>query len=124
MTADEIRAWGPDGILLPNGPGDPQEVQVAVSTVQELLAWKPIMGICMGHQILCLALGAQTYKLKFGHRGSNHPIRDSLLNKVYMTSQNHGYAVEESTLPKEVQISHVNLNDNTVSGISLSEKVF
>jgi carbamoyl-phosphate synthase small subunit len=110
-----------DAIMLTNGPGDPSSVQVATGTVRELLGVKPIFGICMGHQILALALGAKTYKLKFGHRGSNHPIKDELLGKVYMTSQNHGYAVEAHSLPNDVKVTQVNLNDNTVAGI-LSEK--
>lgn len=116
-TADIIRRYNPDGIFLSNGPGDPADVQQAPETVRELVGWKPIFGICMGHQILGRALGGETYKLKFGHRGSNHPIKDTLLNKIYMTSQNHGYAVRLDSLPKTVQVTHVNLNDNTVAGI-------
>lgn len=116
-SANEIRAYNPDGIFLSNGPGDPADVQIAPETVRGLVGWKPIFGICMGHQILGRALGGETYKLKFGHRGSNHPIKDSLLNKIYMTSQNHGYAVKQATLPKSVQVTHVNLNDHTVAGI-------
>ncbi|MBX3021512.1 MAG: glutamine-hydrolyzing carbamoyl-phosphate synthase small subunit [Bdellovibrionales bacterium] len=116
-TPEQIRAYNPDGIFLSNGPGDPADVQQAPETVRALVGWKPIFGICMGHQILGRALGGETYKLKFGHRGSNHPIKDSLLNKIYMTSQNHGYAVKLESLPKTVQVTHVNLNDNTVAGI-------
>lgn len=112
----EILEYNPDGIMLTNGPGDPADVKVAISTVRELIGIKPIFGICMGHQILGLALGAKTYKMKFGHRGSNHPIRDTLLNKIYVTSQNHGYAVEEASLPSDVKVTHVNLNDGTVAG--------
>lgn len=114
---ERIRAFNPDGILLSNGPGDPADVQVAPETVRELVGWKFIFGICMGHQILGRALGGETYKLKFGHRGCNHPIKDSILNKIYMSSQNHGYAVRLETLPKGVQVTHVNLNDGTVAGI-------
>jgi carbamoyl-phosphate synthase small subunit len=116
-TADKIRAYNPDGIFLSNGPGDPADVKQAPETVRDLVGWKPIFGICMGHQILGRALGGETYKLKFGHRGSNHPIKDSLLGKIYMTSQNHGYAVKLESLPKTVQVTHVNLNDGTVAGI-------
>lgn len=121
-SAATIREWNPDGVLLSNGPGDPENVQVARETVQELLGWRYIFGICMGHQILALALGAKTYKLKFGHRGGNHPIRDELLNRVYVTSQNHGYAVQRETLPSGVDVTHTNLNDGTVSGIRLESK--
>jgi carbamoyl-phosphate synthase small subunit len=120
-SAAEILASNPDGIMLTNGPGDPADVQVAIETVRELLGKKPIFGICMGHQILGLALGAKTYKLKFGHRGSNHPIKDELLQQIYVTSQNHGYAVDRATLPEDVKVTHTNLNDGTVAGF-YSEK--
>lgn len=116
-TAKQILDSKPDGIMLTNGPGDPQDVKVAVETVQELIGKKPVYGICMGHQILGLALGAKTYRMKFGHRGANHPIEDQLLKKIYITSQNHGYAIDSQTLPREVQITHRNLNDQTVAGI-------
>ncbi len=115
-SVEDILRWKPDGLLLSNGPGDPAEVKVAVDTVRSLLGRFFIFGICMGHQILALALGAKTYKLKFGHRGSNHPVRDRLMKKVYVTSQNHGYAVEKESLPPHVEISHTNLNDGTVEG--------
>ena len=115
--ASEIMEWAPDGIMLTNGPGDPAEVHAGRETVRQLLGHKFIFGICMGHQVLALALGATTYKLKFGHRGSNHPIRDQLLNRVYVTSQNHGYNVAPESLPAGVQVTHINLNDNTVAGI-------
>lgn len=116
-TAAQIRSYNPDGIFLSNGPGDPADVKQAAETVKDLVGWRFIFGICMGHQILGRALGGETYKLKFGHRGSNHPIKDGLLNKIYMTSQNHGYAVRQDTLPEGVQVTHVNLNDHTVAGI-------
>lgn len=116
-VAQRIRDYNPDGILLSNGPGNPEDVQIAPETIRELLGWKFIFGICMGHQVLGRALGGETYKLRFGHRGSNHPIKDSILNKIYMSSQNHGYAVKQETLPTTVQVSHVNLNDHTVAGI-------
>lgn len=116
-SAEAIRSAGVQGLMLTNGPGDPSDVQVATQTVQQLLGKMPIFGICMGHQILSLALGAKTYKMPFGHRGSNHPIEDRILNKVYVTSQNHGYAVDEATLPEGVRVTHRNLNDQTVAGI-------
>lgn len=121
-TEREIRDWDPSGIMLSNGPGDPAEVQAASETVRALLGWRPVFGICMGNQILGRALGAKTYKLKFGHRGGNHPVKDHLVGEVYMTSQNHGYCVDEKTLPSGVRVTHVNLNDNTVEGIECSAK--
>jgi carbamoyl-phosphate synthase small subunit len=117
-----IRDWAPSGIMLSNGPGDPAAVREATETVKALLGWKPIFGICMGNQILAQALGAKTFKLKFGHRGGNHPVRDMLIEEIYMTSQNHGYAVDGDSLPSDVRISHVNLNDNTVEGIECKAK--
>lgn len=122
--AQEILAYNPDGIMLTNGPGDPSDVQGAPQTVRELIGVKPIFGICMGHQILGLALGAKTYKLRFGHRGSNHPIRDSLLNQIYMSSQNHGYAVDASTLPPDAKVTQINLNDGTVAGFYSEKRKF
>lgn len=120
-TAEELLSYKPDGVMLTNGPGDPADVQRSTQTVAELLGKTPVYGICMGHQILGLALGAKTYKLKFGHRGSNHPIKDDLLGEIYMTSQNHGYAIDKATLPVDVKVTHTNLNDGTVAGI-FSEK--
>lgn len=116
-SAEEVMSWKPNALMLTNGPGDPGDVQIAVKTVRELLGVLPIFGICMGHQILGLALGGQTYKLRFGHRGSNHPIRDELLGTIYMSSQNHGYAVQKDSLPSDVKITHTNLNDGSVAGI-------
>ncbi len=115
-SVSEIMSANVDGLMLTNGPGDPGDVQVAPGTVRELIGVKPIFGICMGHQILGIALGGKTYKMKFGHRGSNHPIKDTLLQQVYMTSQNHGYAVEPSSLPSHTKVTHTNLNDGTVAG--------
>lgn len=120
-SASDILDWKPDGLLLTNGPGDPSDVEQAPATVKALLGQVPIFGICMGHQILSLALGFETFKLRFGHRGSNHPVKDLVLNKIYMTAQNHGYAVKMPEVPvsdsADIKITHVNLNDNTVSGI-------
>lgn len=116
VSPETIQEWKPDSIMLTNGPGDPSAVQQVPETIRYFLGKLPIFGICMGHQVLSLALGAKTYKLKFGHRGANHPIRDTLLNKIYMSSQNHGYAVEDSTLPTDIEITHRNLNDQTVAG--------
>ena len=121
-TAQEIRQWKPDGLLLSNGPGDPSYVQKATETVRELLGEVFMFGICMGCQILARALGGRTRKLKFGHRGVNHPVQDILHNRIYITSQNHGYVVVEESLPETVQITHLNLNDKTIQGFFSKEK--
>ncbi|MFZ7104366.1 MAG: glutamine-hydrolyzing carbamoyl-phosphate synthase small subunit [Peptococcaceae bacterium] len=113
----EILGLNPDGIFLSNGPGDPKDVPYAITTLKDIIGKIPVCGICLGHQLIALALGADTYKLKFGHRGVNHPVKDLQTNRVYITSQNHGYSVEEETLPGDVFVSHRNLNDNTVEGI-------
>jgi carbamoyl-phosphate synthase small subunit len=116
-TPDEVLAWNPDGIFLSNGPGDPEPVEYAVSTVKSLLGKKPIFGICLGHQILGLALGAKTTKLKFGHHGANHPVRHLPSGMVEITSQNHGFIVDAESLPQnDVEITHINLNDGTLEG--------
>jgi carbamoyl-phosphate synthase small subunit len=107
----------PDGIFLSNGPGDPAAVAYAVESVRTLIGKKVIFGICLGHQILSLALGGKTYKLKFGHRGANQPVKDLQTGKVEITSQNHGFAVDADSLGNDVDITHINLNDNTVEGI-------
>jgi carbamoyl-phosphate synthase small subunit len=107
----------PDGIFLSNGPGDPEPVTYAIDTVRQLLGKKAIFGICLGHQILGLALGGRTYKLKFGHRGGNHPVMRMSTGQVEITAQNHGFAVDIDSLPKsEIEITHVNLNDQTLEG--------
>ncbi len=116
-SAAEVSGWKPDGILLSNGPGDPKSALDGTRLVQGLLGQRFIFGICMGHQVLAQALGAETYKLKFGHRGGNHPIKDLQSGKIFMSAQNHGYAVRGSSLPEGAEISHINLNDQTVAGI-------
>ena len=121
-SSREIKTWSPDALLLSNGPGDPKDVNDGIKLVQKLLGWRAIFGICMGHQVLSHAMGGETYKLKFGHRGSNHPIEDRLLGKIYISAQNHGYAVCADSLPKDIFISHVNLNDKTVAGIFSKER--
>lgn len=116
--ASQILALNPDGIFLTNGPGDPAGVEGVVDTVKELLGKKPIFGICLGHQILGLAYGGSTYKLKFGHRGSNQPVKDLVTNRIEITSQNHGFCVDfESLNPEEVELTHINLNDGSVEGM-------
>ena len=121
VSHDEILASNPDGIFLSNGPGDPAAVTYAIETVKNLLGKKPIFGICLGHQILALALGANTFKMKFGHRGINQPVKNLITNKVEITSQNHGFAVDEDTLPSNVTVTHKHLNDDTVAGISCND---
>ena len=116
-TADEIMAQRPDGVLLSPGPGDPALLDYAVDTAKELVGRVPIMGICLGNQVLARAFGAKTFKLKFGHRGANHPVKDLATGRVYITAQNHGYAVDPGGLPSEIEVSHVNLNDYTVEGL-------
>jgi carbamoyl-phosphate synthase small subunit len=113
----EVLAMNPDGIFLSNGPGDPAAVAYAVESVRTLVGKKPVFGICLGHQILGLALGGKTYKLKFGHRGGNQPVKDLRTGKVEITSQNHGFAVDPESLGSDIEITHVNLNDDTVEGL-------
>lgn len=117
-TADEIRHLAPDGIQISNGPGDPKDVPHIVETVKQLLGEYPIFGICLGHQIFALACGADTAKLKFGHRGGNHPVKELASNRCYITSQNHGYAVtEESVKNTDLIVTHINNNDKTIEGL-------
>jgi len=116
-TAAEVLALAPDGVFLSNGPGDPEALGYCVETVRGLVGRVPIFGICLGHQLLALACGGKTFKLKFGHRGANQPVLDRLHDRVEITSQNHGFAVDEATLPAELEVTHVNLNDGTVEGL-------
>jgi len=120
-TSDEILKYNPDGVFLSNGPGDPEACTYAIAMVKELLGIKPIFGICLGHQILALALGAQTFKLKFGHRGCNHPVKNLSTEIIEITSQNHGFAVKDKDLPDNIKITHINLNDNTIEGLECPE---
>jgi carbamoyl-phosphate synthase small subunit len=116
-TAKDILSFDPDGVFLSNGPGDPAAVEYGIETVKQILGEKPIFGICLGHQILAIALGAKTFKLKFGHRGINHPVKNMVEKTIEITSQNHGFAVDLESLPKNVISTHINLNDNTSAGI-------
>jgi carbamoyl-phosphate synthase small subunit len=118
-SSAEILARKPHGVFLSNGPGDPNAAPYAVKTVQGLLGQLPIFGVCMGHQILGLAIGAKAYKLKFGHRGGNQPVLDQETGRVEISSHNHGYAIHASTLPAFATVTHINLNDKTVEGIEI-----
>jgi carbamoyl-phosphate synthase small subunit len=121
MPAEEVLAMNPDGIFLSNGPGDPDAVPYAKENVQKLIGKKPIFGICLGHQIMGLALGGKTYKLKFGHHGGNQPVMDLTTRKVEITAQNHGFAVDADSLKGAAEVTHLNLNDNTVEGLAHRE---
>ena len=120
-TAEEILAAEPDGVFLSNGPGDPMPVDYAIETIQGLMGKKPLFGICLGHQLLGLALGGKTFKLKFGHRGTNQPVKHLETDRVEITSQNHGFCVDIDSLPNSVDVTHVNLNDDTLEGIQHRE---
>jgi len=119
--ASQVLADGADCVLLSNGPGDPEVVTSGIQAAKELLGQLPIFGICLGHQILALACGARTYKLKFGHRGSNHPVRENETGRIMITAQNHGFAVDPDSLPPELQVTHVSCNDGTIEGIAHRE---
>jgi carbamoyl-phosphate synthase small subunit len=121
VNAQEILDYNPDGIFLSNGPGDPAAVSYGIETVKKLLGVKPMFGICLGHQILALALEAKTFKMKFGHRGINQPVKNLNTNKIEITSQNHGFAVSEDSLASNITITHTHLNDNTVAGIACED---
>jgi carbamoyl-phosphate synthase small subunit len=117
MTAEEVLALHPDGVFLSNGPGDPAAVTVAIENIRNLIGRVPIFGICLGHQLIALALGGRTFKLKFGHRGGNHPVKNLKTGRIEITSQNHGFAVDPASLdPSKVEVTHVNLNDGTNEG--------
>ena len=121
--AQQVLAMNPDGVFLSNGPGDPAPLDYAIENIKQLLGNVPIFGICLGHQLLSLAMGATSYKLKFGHRGANHPVKNLLTNKIEVTSQNHGFCIDlESLETGAVEATHINLNDNTLAGIKCEAK--
>ena len=120
-TAEQILALKPDGVFLSNGPGDPRPLTYAIETIRNLLGKVPVFGICLGHQLLGLACGAEIYKLKFGHRGGNQPVLNKQSGRVEITSQNHGFAISGESLPKTLEVTHVNLNDQTIEGLRHKE---
>ena len=117
IPAEDLLSLNPSGVLLSPGPGDPRMLDYVVDNARRILGRVPIMGICLGHQVVARALGAETFKLKFGHRGGNHPVQDLSDGRVYITAQNHGYAVQADSLPAGLEVSHINLNDDTVEGL-------
>ena len=121
LPFEEIEALKPDGVFLSNGPGDPENVIYGIKAAKYFFGKLPVMGICLGHQIIGIALGAKTYKLKFGHHGGNHPVKNLITGHVEITAQNHNFAVDENSLPKEVEITHINLLDNTLEGMKHSK---
>jgi len=121
MSAEEVMKLKPDGVFLSNGPGDPEPCDYAIQAVQELSGKVPMFGICLGHQILSLASGAKTMKMKFGHHGANHPVQDEKSKRVMITSQNHGFAVDEATLPKNLQATHRSLFDKSLQGVERTD---
>ncbi len=114
-------ANNPDGVFLSNGPGDPEPLIYAIETIRNLLGKVPVFGICLGHQLLSLAAGAKTFKMKFGHRGANHPILNLATQKIEITTQNHGFAVADDDFPEWLEVTHRNLNDNTIAGLKHRE---
>jgi len=122
-TAEEALALNPDGIFLSNGPGDPEPCDYAITAIRELVdTGIPVFGICLGHQLLGLASGARTIKMKFGHHGANHPVQDTDDKRVFITSQNHGFAIDPATLPENVKVTHVSLFDGSLQGIARTDK--
>jgi carbamoyl-phosphate synthase small subunit len=120
-TAAEVMQLNPDGIFLSNGPGDPEPLTYAINTIRELIGKRPMFGICLGHQLLSLACGAKTFKMKFGHRGANQPVLNTDSGRIEITCQNHGFAVDEASLPSTLRITHRNVNDDTIAWLSAPE---